>query len=50
MILYPAIDLKDGKTIWEKKFDARLAFNGLAVDRGGIIATFHDGHIACLSK
>jgi hypothetical protein len=43
-----AIDLNDGKSIWEKMFDAKLAFNGLAVDTCGIIAGFDDGTVACL--
>jgi len=43
-----AIGLEDGQVIWEKKFDAELAFNGLAVDTRGIIASFDDGTVACL--
>ena len=34
--------------VWEKKFDAKLAFNGLAIDSRGIIASFDDGTVACL--
>ena len=43
-----AIDLKDGKSVWEKTFDSKLAFNGLAVDTCGIIASFDDGTVVCL--
>ncbi len=43
-----AISLEDGQPVWEKKFGAKLAFNGLAVDTCGIIASFDDGSIACL--
>ncbi|MFH1266864.1 MAG: hypothetical protein ABIK89_14135, partial [Planctomycetota bacterium] len=43
-----AIGLEDGQVVWEKKFDAKLAFNGLAVDTCGIIASFDDGTVACL--
>lgn len=43
-----AIGLEDGQVVWEKKFPAKLAFNGLAVDRCGIIASFDDGTVACL--
>jgi outer membrane protein assembly factor BamB len=43
-----AIGLEDGKPVWEKTFDAKLAFNGLAVDTCGIIASFDDGTVACL--
>jgi hypothetical protein len=43
-----AIGLEDGQIVWEKKFDAKLAFNGLAVDTCGIIASFDDGTVACL--
>ena len=40
--------LEDGKPVWEKTFDAKLAFNGLAVDTCGIIASFDDGRVICL--
>jgi len=43
-----AISLEDGQVVWEKKFPAQLAFNGLAVDTCGIIATFNDGTVARL--
>lgn len=43
-----AMDLEDGHVVWEKKFGAKLAFNGLAVDTCGIIASFDDGSIVCL--
>jgi hypothetical protein len=43
-----AISLDDGQVVWEQKFAAKLAFNGLAVDDCGIIATFDDGTVACL--
>jgi outer membrane protein assembly factor BamB len=43
-----AINLADGKILWEKTFDAQLSFNGLAVDHGVIIATFNDGTIVKL--
>ena len=43
-----AIGLEDAKPVWEKTFDAKLAFNGLAVDTCGIIASFDDGTVACL--
>ncbi|MFT4690632.1 MAG: outer membrane protein assembly factor BamB [Limisphaerales bacterium] len=40
-----AIDLKTGKVAWEKTYASQLAFNGLAVDRGEIIASFNDGSV-----
>ncbi len=43
-----AISLENGQVAWEKKFPVELAFNGLAVDTCGIIASFDDGSIACL--
>ena len=43
-----ALDLTSGKPVWEKKFDTQLAFNGLAVDKSGIVATFDDGTVVCL--
>jgi outer membrane protein assembly factor BamB len=43
-----AISLDNGQVIWERKFPAKFAFNGLAVDHCGIIASFDDGSLACL--
>jgi len=43
-----AIGLEDGQVVWEKKFGDKLAFNGLAVDTCGIVASFNDGTVACL--
>jgi len=43
-----AIALDSGKPIWDKTFGSKLAFNGLAVDNGRIIASFDDGTVACL--
>jgi outer membrane protein assembly factor BamB len=43
-----AISLEDGQVVWEEIFDAKLAFNGLAVDTCGIIASFDDGTVVCL--
>lgn len=43
-----AISLENGQVVWEKKFPVELAFNGLAVDTCGIIASFDDGSIVCL--
>jgi len=43
-----AISLEDGEVVWEKMFGTKLAFNGLAVDTCGIIASFDDGTVACL--
>ena len=43
-----AIGLEDGQVVWEQKFGAKLAFNGLAVDTCGIIASFDDGTVVCL--
>ena len=43
-----AIDLKTGKIAWEKTYPSQLAFNGLAVDRGEIIASFDDGSVVKL--
>jgi len=43
-----AISLEDGQVVWEQMFDAKLAFNGLAVDACGIIASLDDGTVACL--
>lgn len=37
------LDIATGKVTLKKKFDAELAFNGLAVDNGQIVATFNDG-------
>jgi len=43
-----AIGLEEGQVVWEKRFGAKLAFNGLAVDRCGIIASFDDGTVVRL--
>ncbi|MBI1372463.1 MAG: PQQ-binding-like beta-propeller repeat protein [Phycisphaera sp.] len=43
-----AVSLTDGKVLWEKKYTKKLAFNGLAVDNGGILASFDDGSVVCL--
>ncbi|MDP6635488.1 MAG: PQQ-binding-like beta-propeller repeat protein [Phycisphaerae bacterium] len=43
-----AIGVESGKVVWDKTFGAKLAFNGLAIDGGKIIASFDDGSVACL--
>ncbi len=43
-----AIDLKSGEIAWEKTYASELAFNGLAVDQGEIIASFNDGSVVKL--
>ncbi len=43
-----AVGIEDGKELWKQTFDAELAFNGLAVDRGEIFASLDDGAIALL--
>ena len=43
-----AISLDEAKPIWDKTFDSKLAFGGLAVDSGNIVASFNDGTVACL--
>lgn len=43
-----ALGVADGKELWRMTFDAELAFNGLAVDTGEIIASFNDGTVAKL--
>ena len=43
-----AIGIESGKPVWDKTFDSKLAFNGLAVDNGRIIASFDDGSVTCL--
>ncbi len=43
-----AIDLKSGEIAWEKTYASELAFNGLAVDNGEIIASFNDGSVVKL--
>jgi outer membrane protein assembly factor BamB len=43
-----AVALEDGATVWEQTSDAQLAFNGLAVDGRGIIASFDDGTVVRL--
>ncbi|MHC4503568.1 MAG: outer membrane protein assembly factor BamB family protein, partial [Planctomycetota bacterium] len=45
-----AISLEDATLVWEKTFDSRLAFNGLAVDKRGIIASFDDGTVVRLKQ
>jgi outer membrane protein assembly factor BamB len=43
-----AISIDTGKAVWDKTFPAKLAFNGLAIDDGKIIASFDDGSVTCL--
>ena len=43
-----AVGIEDGKELWKQTFDVELAFNGLAVDGGDIIASFDDGTVAKL--
>jgi len=43
-----AIGIESGKPVWDKTFDSKLAFNGLAVDNGRIMASFDDGSVTCL--
>ena len=43
-----AVSLEDGKELWIQKFNVELAFNGLAVAGGEIVATFDDGSVAKL--
>ena len=43
-----AIGIESGKPIWDKTFASKLAFNGLAVESGRIIASFDDGSVTCL--
>ena len=43
-----AIGIESGKPAWDKTFGSKLAFNGLAVDNGRIMASFDDGSVACL--
>lgn len=43
-----AVNLETGKIAWEKRYPSQLAFNGLAVDRGEIIASFNDGSVVKL--
>ncbi|MCP4374741.1 MAG: PQQ-binding-like beta-propeller repeat protein [bacterium] len=43
-----AISIKDGKPVWDKMYGSRLAFNGLAIDGGSVIASFDDGSVTCL--
>jgi len=43
-----AISLADGKVAWEQILPSKLAFNGLAVDRCGILASLDDGTVVCL--
>jgi outer membrane protein assembly factor BamB len=41
-----AIGIESGKPIWDKTFPSKLAFNGLAIDGGKIIASFDDGSVS----
>jgi outer membrane protein assembly factor BamB len=43
-----AFNVETGKSVWDKPFGAKLAFNGLAIDGGRIIASFDDGSVTCL--
>jgi len=43
-----AIGIESGKPVWDKTYASRLAFNGLAIDGGKIIASFDDGSVTCL--
>ena len=43
-----AIGIDSGKPVWDKTFKSKLAFNGLAIDGGRIMAAFDDGSITCL--
>ncbi len=43
-----AIDLKSGEIVWEKAYPSQLAFNGLAVDNGQVVAAFNDGSVVKL--
>ena len=43
-----AIAIDSGKAVWDKTFPSKLAFNGLAVDGGKIMASFDDGSVVCL--
>jgi hypothetical protein len=43
-----AIAIDGGRPVWDKKYPSRLAFNGLAIDGGKIVASFDDGSVTCL--
>jgi outer membrane protein assembly factor BamB len=43
-----AIGIESGKSVWDKTFPSKLAFNGLAIDGGKIVASFDDGSVACM--
>jgi len=43
-----AVGIADGAELWRQTFEKELAFNGLAVDRGEIIACFDDGTVTML--
>ena len=43
-----AIGIESGKPVWDKTFGSKLAFNGLAIDGGKVIASFDDGSVTCL--
>ena len=42
------VDTKTGKVTFKQEYDARLAFNGLAVNDGNIVAAFNDGSVMLL--
>ncbi|MDP6543447.1 MAG: PQQ-binding-like beta-propeller repeat protein [Phycisphaerae bacterium] len=42
------IEIAGGKPVWDKTYGSKLAFNGLAIDGGKIIASFDDGSVTCL--
>ncbi len=42
------VDCNEGKLTWENTYDAQLAFNGLAVEQGMIVASFDDGSVVML--
>jgi len=43
-----AFEIETGKPMWDRTFPAKLAFNGLAIDGGKIIASFDDGSVTVL--
>jgi len=45
-----AISLADAKPVWDRAFNSKLPFNGLAVTDGNIVASFNDGSVAFLQK
>jgi outer membrane protein assembly factor BamB len=42
------LDTATGKVTFKQEYDAQLAFNGLAVDNGQIVATFNDGSVVLM--